>query len=68
MATKIVLQRDRAPEGFGFERGNFQRLFQRDSGQLNLDGRGSVIGVEQYVDAGQLSDGAIDGVGLVGES
>ena len=61
------IQRDRAPEGFRLQRRNLQRLFEGHSIQVDIDDSGSVIGVEQHVDPGQLSDSVVDHVGLLGE-
>ena len=59
--------RDRTPERFGFEGGNFESLFERDSVEIDIDDARSVVGIEKDIDSGELAHGAVDDVGLGGK-
>ena len=59
--------RDGTPESLGLERGDFERFFEGDSVEIDIDDAGGVVGVEQDIDSGELSDGAVDHVRLAGK-
>ena len=55
---------NRPPECLRLQRRNLQRLLQRDAVQFHANAPRGVVRIEQHVDAGQLSDGLVDGLGI----
>src|SRR5262249_26325410 len=53
-------------KGLRFERSDLKSFLERNSVQLDFDGARSVVGIEENIDACELTDGAVNRVGLVG--